>query len=60
MKKWFKKRPNIKNVLNGESCSSDDDRLEKFEKKLSNARAILFGYLLGHFLGILLDGFLGR
>lgn len=60
MKKLFKKGQYIKGVFNGQSESGNDYRLKNLEKELSNIKTVLIGYLLGHFLGIILDGLLGR
>ena len=60
MKNGLDQSKDVKNMLDGQGNNSYDNRLKKLEKELSTLRAVLIGYLVGHFLGIILDGLLGH
>lgn len=50
----MQERPNISDMLHQERNPSNSQRLENLEKKVRTLYALFFGFLLGHFLGLLL------
>jgi hypothetical protein len=51
---FMQERPNIPDMLHKERDPCDSQRLEKLEKKVRTLYTLFFGFLLGHFLGLLL------
>ena len=51
---FMQERPNIPDMLHQERDPCDSQGLEKLEKKVRTLYALFFGFLLGHFLGLLL------
>lgn len=50
----MQERPNIPDMLHQKRDPGDSQRLEKLEKKVQTLYTLFFGFLLGHFLGLLL------
>lgn len=50
----MQERPNIPDMFHQKRDPGDSQRLEKLEKKVRTLYTLFFGFLLGHFLGLLL------
>ena len=50
----MQERPNVPDMLQQERDDGDRQRLDQLEKKVRTLYALFFGFLLGHFLGLLL------
>ena len=50
----MQERPNIPDMLHKERKPGDSQRLEQIETKIRTLYTLFFGFLLGHFLGLLL------
>lgn len=58
LKQPSNKRDDFKYMLDSQCGDGYDERLKKLEKENSALRTLLIGYLVGHFLGLLLFDFL--